>query len=161
MSPQRSSCLLSFFISRPAHADTPNTDSAEARTPFNNIWRALLLSRALLAPIPRLKSAAFRPCDEPEQYPNEAPDKESPTNEEEPSNNEDSADVEESDGPDSHRRSKGESQRDISRGVCDCSISGIFLDAARPEASNEYKDTGKPFLRGLGKLLPTGNWWKD
>ncbi|KAG5959341.1 hypothetical protein E4U57_000784 [Claviceps arundinis] len=87
------------------------------------------------------KSAAFRPCDEPEQYPNEAPDKESPTNEEEPSNNEDSADVEESDGPDSHRRSKGESQRDISRGFCDCSISGMFLDAARPEASNEYQPT--------------------
>ncbi|KAG5967377.1 hypothetical protein E4U56_000894 [Claviceps arundinis] len=102
------------------------------------------------------KSAAFRPCDEPEQYPNEAPDKESPTNEEEPSNNEDSADVEESDDPDSHRRSKGESQRDISRGFCDCSISGMFLDAARPEASNEYQDTGKPFLRRLGELLPTG-----
>ncbi|KAG6093175.1 hypothetical protein E4U30_004574 [Claviceps sp. LM220 group G6] len=45
------------------------------------------------------KSAAFRPCDEPEQCPNEALDKESPTDEEEPSNNKDSADVEESDGP--------------------------------------------------------------
>ncbi|KAG6240708.1 hypothetical protein E4U25_007575 [Claviceps purpurea] len=45
------------------------------------------------------KSAAFRPCDEPEQCPNEALDKESPTDEEEPSTNKDFADVEESDGP--------------------------------------------------------------
>ncbi|KAG6056642.1 hypothetical protein E4U32_005612, partial [Claviceps aff. humidiphila group G2b] len=49
------------------------------------------------------KSAAFRPCDEPEQCPNEALDKESPTDEElkknPPTGNKDSADVEESDGP--------------------------------------------------------------
>ncbi|KAG6175747.1 hypothetical protein E4U36_000210, partial [Claviceps purpurea] len=43
------------------------------------------------------KSAAVRPCDEPEQCPNEALDKGSPNDEEEPSNNEDSADAEESD----------------------------------------------------------------